>query len=168
MRQLCLFSLPIISILLQSTIFSFFNIYDAMPDLVLITVVFFALLHRSKEASVYGFLCGLFEDLYIGDTIGMNAIAKGTVAFVISHLQGQVFKENILVGIIGTFIGTLLNAFLVVIIYSLAGKGMAYDSSLVIRCGFQIIYNVVISSLFYLSYFNSTHNGWLRKIRREL
>lgn len=167
MRIFMLILLPFLSLFIQSTFFSFYSIKGAVPDVLLIFVVFYALLNKSPQATFYGFLCGLLEDLYIGSMIGSNALAKGFTAYVISRLQVQVFKENLLVGILGVFIGTIINIALMVVISLAVQKSMVLDMALLVSIGFQLIYNTFLSAPTYLIYYNSSRSGWLKPMRRD-
>ncbi|MDR1616170.1 MAG: rod shape-determining protein MreD [Syntrophomonadaceae bacterium] len=161
MRLLILLLLPALSLLLQSTFFGFYSIYGVIPDIVLIFTVLFALLHNYKQATIYGFFCGLLEDLYVGNMIGMNALAKGLTAYIISKLQVQVFKENIIVSIIGVLLGTVLNTAVIIVITLTAGKPLIFNMEFLWDFGLQILYNVALSIPAYLFYYNSTRTGWL-------
>lgn len=166
MRYLVLILLPFISIFLQTTVFSFFNIRGTIPDLVLIFVVFFALLNgsinASKNAAVYGFLCGLLEDLYTGRFIGINALSKGITGYVIGMLEGRVFKENLFVGIISVIVGTCINSFCLLILSLISYNAFHLDSNIITGVCYQSIYNVLLAIPIYAWYYHSTKRGVLR------
>ena len=107
MRILVLILLPWLAIFLQSTIFSFYTIKGTTPDLVLVFVTFFALFNTAKKGSGYAFFCGLLEDLYMGRFIGLNALSKGLTAYIVGKVQGNVFKENIFVGVLGVLVAMI-------------------------------------------------------------
>ena len=164
MRYIMLFLLPCIAIFLQSTLFSFFSIKGALPDMVLIFVVFFALLNNVYKSTAYGFLCGLMEDLYMGRFIGINAIAKGLTAYIFGKLQGNVFKENIFVGIIGVFFATILNAICLFVLSIISFDTFHIDISMVYSVFYQIIYNVLVSAPVYIWFYNSSKEGIIRSV----
>lgn len=162
MRYLVLILLPFISVFLQTTVFSFFSIKGAIPDLVLIFVVFFALLNGSKNAGIYGFLCGLLEDLYIGRFIGINALSKGITAYIIGLLEGRVFKENLFVGIISIVIGTCINSLCLLILSLISYNVFHLDSNIFVSVWYQSVYNVLLAIPIYAWYYHSTRRGVLR------
>ncbi len=163
MRWLLHILLPILAIFLQSTFFSSYSIKGAVPDLLLLLVIFFSLLGPRKQAPLYGFCCGLFEDLYMGRFIGLNAISKAITAFLLSHLQQNVFKENILVGMMAVFIGTVLNSGMVLLLSLFKFNGIHWDDSLFMTIIFQTLYNALLSGPLYIWYYNSSHYGVLRE-----
>lgn len=162
MRLVILIILPFLAIFLQSTIFAGLSIKGTVPDIMLIFVAFFALLNGPNRGTVYGLLCGLLEDLYIGRIIGINALSKGLVAYIIGKLQGNVFQENILVGILMAVIATLINAVLVLVITAISLQTLIIDSAILFSILYQTIYNSVIAIPIYVWYYNSTKNGWLK------
>lgn len=162
LRILILALLPFLAIFLQSTVLSFYLFKDTVPDLVLIFVIFFALLNGTKKGSVYGVLCGLLEDLYLGRFIGINAISKGFTAFIIGKLQGNVFKDNILVGAIGVIVGTLINAGILFILAFITFDFFNVDSYIFIHVLYQTVYNTTIAIPLYLWYYRSSSRGLLR------
>lgn len=163
MRYIVLMFLPFLSIFLQSTFLSFYSFKGAIPNLVLIFVVFFALLNGNrKNAAIYGFLCGLLEDLYIGRFIGINALALAATAFLIGSLEGRVFKENLLVGIITVILGTFINSIFLFLLSLMSYNLLHLDISIFINMWYQSIYNILLAIPIYAWYYHSTKNGVLR------
>jgi len=160
-RIFILILLPWLAILLQSTIFSTYSIKGTVPDLVLIFVAFFALINGEKKATVYGFLCGLLEDLVLGRFIGMNALAKGLTAYILGKLQGNVFKENIMVGVLGVLLATCINTLSMFLMSLVVLPVFHMDLGLGMGIIYQIIYNIVLTVPLYLWYYNSSIYGRL-------
>lgn len=162
MRYVVLFLLPFTAIFFQSTIVNAYSIQNALPDLVLIFVVFYALMNQAGKSAVYGFLCGLLEDLFLGRFIGMNALAKGITGFILGKLQGHVFKENLLVGITAVLLGTIINSLLLFLLSIVVFEVFNINLNLVTTILLQGLYNVLLSAPFYVWYYNSSRDGWLR------
>ncbi|NLJ73156.1 MAG: rod shape-determining protein MreD [Syntrophomonadaceae bacterium] len=163
MRYFVLIFLPFLSIFLQSTFLSFYSIKGAIPNMLLIFVVFYALLNgKRKNAAIYGFLCGLLEDLYIGRFIGINALALGITAFLIASVEGRVFKENLLVGIITVIVGTIINSVILFLLSLISYKLLNLDTGIFINMWYQSLYNLFLAVPIYAWYFHSTKNGLLR------
>lgn len=160
-RTFILILLPWLAILLQSTIFSKYSIKGTVPDLVLIFVTFFALINGAKKGTLYGFLCGLLEDLVVGRTIGMNALAKGVTAYILGKLQGNVFKENLLVGVLGVLVATGVNFLCMFLLSLLVLPVFHVDNRLALGVLYQIIYNIILTVPLYLWYYNSSIYGRL-------
>jgi len=162
LRYLLLFLLPFTAILLQSTVFSFYSIKGTLPDLVLVFVVFFALINGARGGTIYGFLCGLFEDLYLGRFIGVNALSKAFTAYLVGHFQDRVFKENILVAMITVLLSTFINSLLFFFLALFTHDIFNVDMNIVVAVIYQSIYNTVLAIPLYLWYYNSSYQGILR------
>ena len=163
MRYLILFLLSFLALFLQTTFFWAFTIGGIIPDLMLILVVCHALFNGIYRGTIYGVLCGLLEDLYLGRFIGMNAISKGVTAYVVGRLQGNVFKENVMVGIIGVIGGTLLNFILLFVLSVLSFEKFNLDYSILLQLSYQLLYNTIMTVPLYIWYYRSSHSGWLRE-----
>ena len=168
MRLFILILLPFLCIFLQTSVFSFLSIGGVVPDILLIFVVFYAILNKSPAAVTYGFLCGLLEDLFTGSMIGCNALAKGAAAYVISRLQVQVFKENLFVGVLGVFVATIINSFIMLLIFLAIDKSIVLNTTLITGIGYQVLYNVVLAAPVYWIYQRSSQTGWLMPTRKDL
>lgn len=156
--------LPFLAIFFQSTFFSFYSLNGALPDLVLIFVIFYALLRGDKKGAGYGFLCGLFEDLYMGRFIGANALSKALTAYLIGHLQLRLFNDNILVAMGVVFIGTILNSIFMLVLSWITFGAYNLHSVFVVTVLFQTIYNLMLSIPIYIWYYNSSQQGVLKPI----
>lgn len=159
-RYVVLAFLPFLAIFLQSTLFNHYSIKGAIPDLVLIFVIFHALFTGERRGTVYGVLCGLLEDLYIGRFIGVNLVAKGLTGYIMGKAQGTVFKENLLVGIIGVAAGTLINSLAVAVLMMVNGSML--DLEVLYSTLYQCLYNLLLAGPIYLWYYYSTYDGLLR------
>ena len=165
MRYIVLAFLPFLSVFLQSTFFNQYSIKGSIPDLVLIFVVFHALFAGERRGTIYGVLCGLLEDLYVGRFIGVNVLAKGLTGYIVGKAQGNVFKENLLVGIIAALAGTLINSLAIVVLMMIFGGVLKVEvlSSIL----YQSLYNLLLAGPLYLWYYYSTYEGLLRTDRGE-
>lgn len=162
MRFLILFLLPYLALFLQSTLFNAYSIKGTIPDLVLIFVVFFALLNGAGKGTVYGFLCGLLEDLYVGRFIGLNALSKAITAYIVGRLQENVFKDNLLVAVVGVLVSTLINSVFLLIFSFMVTKINLFDIHIAFSLGFQCIYNMLLAAPLYVWYYNSSWDGLLK------
>ena len=162
LRYLALILIPYLSIFLETTLLGFYPIMGSIPDLVLLFVVFYAILNGSKKGAAYGFLCGLFKDLYIGRFIGLYAVALALVALVVGRWETKVFKENFMVGLVVAIAGTAANAILV-FLFMVMARGDS-GGAIVILTGLpgQVMYNAILSIPLYVWYYRSSRKGILR------
>ena len=163
MRYFILALWPFLALFLQTTFFQTFTIQGTVPDMVLVLVIFYAIFNGANRGTVYGVMCGLLEDLYMGRFIGINAISKGITAYVIGRLQGNVFKENLLIGVIAVIAGTLLNSSLLFILSLISYAVFNLDKSIFMNLIYQGLYNTLIGIPLYIWYYRSSTQGFLRK-----
>lgn len=163
MRFIILALWTFLALLLQTTILGSFTIQGVIPDILLVLVIFYALFNGSNKGTFYGVICGLLEDLYIGRLIGINAISKGITAYIIGRMQGNVFKENLWVGIISVVGGTLLNSFIMFVL-SIKSIGISnWDWTILLNILYQGTYNSLLAIPLYIWYYRSSNRGWLKK-----
>lgn len=162
MRILVLIILPFMAIFLQSTLFSVYTIKGTAPDLVLVFVTFFALFNRVEKGTAYAFACGLLEDLYMGRFIGLNALSKCLTAYIIGKAQGNVFKENIFVGLLSVLIATFLNSLFLFLLSVMVFEVFHVDAGMLNSIFYQAAYNAVVAVPLYIWYYNSAKSGVLK------
>lgn len=121
MTFLVLLVLSALGLSLQSTVFNHLTIAGAKPDFILILIIFHSIIRGPKKGAAVAFLLGLFEDIYLGRFIGMNALAKGLTAFTAGWLTRGAFSENLFVPIITVFLSTLFNGLIFLILGKTAG-----------------------------------------------
>ena len=160
MRYIILAFLPFLAVFLQSTFFNQFSIKGSIPDLVLIFVVDQSLCAGPIKGTILRMLCGLLEDLYVGRLIGVNVLTKGLIGYIMGKAQGNVFKENLLVGIMAVLVGTLINSLAVAVLLVINGRMLGIE--VIYSILYQAFYNLLLAGPIYLWYYYSTYNGWLR------
>lgn len=72
-------------VVLQLTVLQYVSIGGATPDVVLIGICAIALRHGQEQATVFGFSAGLVTDLFVGDLIGISALAKTISGFIAGY-----------------------------------------------------------------------------------
>lgn len=159
-KYIILAFLPLLAFFLQSTLFHHFSIKGSIPDMVLILVVFYALFRGGRRGTLYGLLCGLLEDLYMGHFIGVNMLAKGFTGYILGRAQGTVFKENLWVGIIAVVAGTLINSLVVAVL--LLANGSMLELEVAYSILYQCLYNLLLAGPIYLWYYYSIYDRLFR------
>lgn len=78
------------------------------PDLMLMLVVGWGVVHGSGQAALWGLGGGLVLDLVSGMPFGLHAISLGIVGWVADALQTNFFRSNILIPFATIFVATIL------------------------------------------------------------
>jgi rod shape-determining protein MreD len=105
-------SLIVISLVLQTTLLNSLKISLIKPDLVLIVLVFFFLSRGPAEGMFLGFFGGLLQDILSGGILGISALVKALLGFLIGLLGKAIYKERILVQVLTLWGATLVQGLL--------------------------------------------------------
>ncbi len=125
----------------------------SVPDFLLILVVYNCMFCGPAWGGAAGFAIGLAEDLFLGRFIGLNALSKAIVGYLVGRTSKAIFKENLWVPILNVLWGTLLNSVLVFSVGQVVGNHWPLELFLW-RTSFGTLYNVCLVPLTYGSYFN--------------
>lgn len=94
-------------IILQSTVLETVAIAGIKPDLVMLIVILNGFLIGTRAGAFLGFTGGIVEDLFSGSYIGLNALAKMTAGYLAGAAGERLYRENIPIATIVTFITSL-------------------------------------------------------------
>jgi len=161
-RLTILIILPIISLLIESTVFSAYHIWGITPDLILIFVVFISVLDGRRAGAIYGFACGLLLDLYLARYIGVNALSLGLTGYLIGLLRRLVYPEHLLAPLLGVAAGSLLNQITTFTIMYFVGAQVGVTLSYATGVAMQAGFNMFLTIPLYIWYYKSYHQGALR------
>ena len=94
--------IPLLGILaiLQSTLLPRFPLLNVHPDLVLLTVMSWALLRGMTEGLTWAFIGGIWIDLLSGGPFGLSPLTLVITAFLVSLLESGLFQEHIVLVIL--------------------------------------------------------------------
>lgn len=93
MRQLFFFALiSLLLIVLHTTVVNFVTLGSAVPDILLVWIVYVAITGGQMAGTLFGFCIGLFVDIISGHDgmLGLSALTKTLAGFV----AGYFFNEN--------------------------------------------------------------------------
>ncbi|MCR4399486.1 MAG: rod shape-determining protein MreD [Syntrophomonadaceae bacterium] len=166
MRYVCLALLPLLAFVAEGSLLSRLGGAVPVPDLVLMLVAFFAILNGSRPGAVYGFLCGLLEDLLLGRFIGLNALALAAVGYLVGRGEGKVFGEKLAVGLASFLAASAVNAAVLVVLLPVASGDWTAVHPLLRALPGQAAAGAVLALPAYAWYHRSHRRGWLRPDHR--
>ncbi len=94
-------------IILQSTVLENVAIAGIKPDLVMLVVVLGSFFRGTRTGAFLGFTGGIVEDLFSGNYIGLNALAKMAAGYLAGAAGGRLYRENIPIATVVTFFTSL-------------------------------------------------------------
>lgn len=104
--------LPLLALvgLFQSTLIPHLTVWGVFPDLPLLLVVSWGLLHGSRQGLWWGFLAGVVVDIFSGAPFGAATVSLMVVGFLAGLGENVVFRNVFLI---------LLAIFLATVVYDL-------------------------------------------------
>ena len=153
----------IFSLVFESTLFPHLTVAGVKPDFILVLVVFYAMLHGSREGAVIGLIGGLLQDLLIGQFIGLNALAMLLTGLFFGIMEYKVYKESIFIAAITLAVGTFLHETLVWFLGLLIGFSGNYFMAFKNVILPVVVYNSCLAPFLYGRFYRSSHNGLLKK-----
>ncbi|NTW05869.1 MAG: rod shape-determining protein MreD [Peptococcaceae bacterium] len=160
-RLFLLVSLLIGAIFVQGTFLELLAFQGFKPDLLLIIVTFHAFLNGSKEGALLGFIGGVFQDLTIGNFIGMNGLVLMLGGYIAGMLETKLYKDSLiiiflLVGFIAFFTQSL--NYLLLALFEVNTSFIVAFLEIIIPTS---IYTAIVAPIFYGTYYRSSTSGYL-------
>ncbi len=146
MRKNCVWAAFVIAAaLIETTWLEAIRIRGVLPDLVLISVVYFALSDGEERAMFTAVLGGLFQDVASNATLGLNVLCLALVGFAAGKMTTRLVTEHPAVKAGLTCSACLLNGLLRTAIQFLQNPDMN---------AWHAVVSVVIPSTFYTAVFS--------------
>lgn len=103
----------VIFVLIETAILSQIAIIPAMPDLVLLCSLYFAVNNGSIHGEITGFTSGLLVDFLSGSPFGLNCLVRTVIGYGGGFLKRMLNLKSFLVTFLLGFIVTILKALLI-------------------------------------------------------
>lgn len=104
-------------LILQTTIIPLFALFNSIPDLILILLVFYAISYGQIYGTVLGFVFGFLFDLITGSLLGSAMLSKTLAGFIAGYFSNENKRDIYLSSFIFSFI-VLLCSVVESIVYS--------------------------------------------------
>lgn len=139
--------------LFQSTLWNIFSFSDIKPNLMLILIISFAIMHGSRTGMWMGFFSGLLMDLLYGDIFGINALLFMVMGYLVGKMYQVFFDEDIRVAIIAAGICDLLYniiSFVIKFAFGIRYDFLAYFGHRIVP---EIIYTLILTVILYRPFY---------------
>ncbi len=103
--------------ILQTTVIRGIEVFHVIPNLLLIAVVCYGLLHDDYSTLVVGVICGLLLDLNGGRVVGMNTLLCTVVAYLCIYVSGSLYSNTSVVAMLFVLIFSVFYELIVYIFY---------------------------------------------------
>lgn len=96
MNTFFLFLTVLVCLLLQATLAPRISFAEVSPDFVMLVVMVVALYRGAVFGAILGFSIGFLQDLGNPEMLGLNALVKCILGFVVGRVGSKTFPENAL------------------------------------------------------------------------
>ncbi|HEY5557468.1 rod shape-determining protein MreD [Acetobacterium sp.] len=108
MRYAILFLILVIELIFSSTVLQIFSFFGSAPEVLLITIMLYSMIFQKKEAIILALAIGVLSDILYGPSLGVNTIAFGLIACIISWMSGQFSRHSIITSILSLIVTVIL------------------------------------------------------------
>ena len=137
----------IVSFILQTSFFSFFNILGTVPDLSLILVVIFALMTDRVTGGILGIITGVLYDTMIYDVFGVYTLIYFVIGSMAGTYSDDMLRENYAVYAISTAVATLLCHFLLYVLLFFLKYRVGNVADILGSIILEVVLNTILSIL---------------------
>ncbi len=110
------FVILIVFVLIETALLSNIFFLPAIPDFLLICVLYFSIRNGKVAGEVTGFVSGLLLDFLSGAPFGLNCLVRTLIGFVGGFFHRLMNYESFLVNIVAGFFATILKALIVYVV----------------------------------------------------
>ncbi len=135
--------------LLQTTLVPALQVFNAVPNLVLLVVVGYTMEYGSQRGLIWAFIGGLWLDLLAGTPLGASAIALLITVAVIGLMSANLFRGHVLVVALGGLLAGVLYGLIMVAILTLLGRQTQWLTAIVGVILPNAVYDAVLLPLLY-------------------
>ncbi len=134
--------------LAQATLVSRIRILNASPDLLLVTVVCWSLVHGVRDGLIWAFVGGLGVDLIAGLPLGTSSLALLPIPWLGNLGRTRVFGSSTLLPLLLVALATPLRGWIVLLLQHTRGAG-GWIAATTHVIGPEIVLNVALAVIIY-------------------
>ncbi len=101
---------------IQTTVLRYISIAGVTPDIILIFTVYAGLRQGKEKGITTGFILGLIQDSLSAGIMGVNALSKGLLGFIVGDIREKIMSENTITQCFFIFIATIFDGLIVLLI----------------------------------------------------
>jgi len=105
-------------LLLQLTVAPRIAIGEIAPDFPLLFVVYFSIYSGPLRGSVAGFLIGFIQDLFNPELLGVNALTKTVLGYVMGYAGAKTESDHVVLLAAAFFVGALMHDFVYLLFFT--------------------------------------------------
>jgi len=147
-RRLTFFVVLMLALLVQLTVAPEVSIGSVKPDVLLVTILCWALFQGPAQGALFGFFGGLLEDIFSTAVLGVSAFAKTLLGYFCGEFQQRIISKSVVWPMIIVFCGSILGELIRFATWAMVGLENRPPFSLGLVMGFAL-YNALFTLLVY-------------------
>jgi rod shape-determining protein MreD len=121
-RVVAIVAIIVTAVLLQSTVFSQLQLLGVRPELLYLVTILIALNEGPNEGAIVGFTCGLAQDMFLDQPMGITALTLTLLGYAVGMARQYIVSPSPLVPTIVVAIATALGLAFYEIVTFLLGQ----------------------------------------------
>ena len=109
-------ALVVLSFILQTSLFNFFNIFGTIPNVSLILTVIFAMMSNGITGGIIGIMTGVMYDAMLYNIFGIYTLVYFVIGAVVGSYSDSMMRENYVAYCAVTVISTVVMHFLLYLV----------------------------------------------------
>lgn len=134
----------VVSFIIQTSLFNFFNILGTIPNLSLIIVVIFSLMTNGITGGILGIITGVMYDAMIYDVFGIYTLIYFFIGSIIGTYSNDILRENYAAYTTVAALSTIVSHFLLYIILFFMKYRVGIAGSILSSILIEIVLNTVL------------------------
>lgn len=110
MRNILLFLIGILIVIVEGSITNYLQIADVSVNFLLIYMTIISLYLDELEVGLIGIGVGFIKDISIGSIFGVNALILATISYGVSSLKDKIYKNSYITVFALVFITSLVDS----------------------------------------------------------
>lgn len=125
------------------------EIKSVVPNLLLITIISMSLIYGKREGIFLGLIGGLLYDVLFGRILGVYSLIYMLIGYLMGIISEKVYRENRLIPLIFSMVGTLLYHGSFYLIQYLLGYGLSITEYAKEYTGISLLLNTLLALFIY-------------------
>jgi rod shape-determining protein MreD len=121
-RVIAIIVIIVTAVLLQSTVFSQLQLLGVRPELLYLVTILIALNEGPSEGAIVGFTCGLAQDMFLDQPMGITALTLTLLGYAVGMARQYIVSPSPLVPTIVVAVATALGVGFYEIVTYLLGQ----------------------------------------------
>lgn len=149
-KNMTIFILMLISVLLKTTLSRYFSLSFGMPDTTLIILVYVSIRYGSLSGQMSGFTTGLMEDFLSLSPLGFNSLIRMILGQFAGLFHERLNMDPILFPVLSVSLATIVKgalSYLILSVFNIQYSGSIFISS---SFGFELLMNALLAPFLFL------------------